>query len=97
MGNGRVTVLAVLPDRTKATVKAFLQSIPERLQTTIDTICSDMYRSYIYAAREVLGATVVADRYAEGALLNNIVTVQINCVARSANGSHSVPRCRRET
>lgn len=63
LSSGRVTVLAILPDRTKATVTAFLQSIPERLQATIDTVCSDMYRSYIYAVRDVLDATLVADRY----------------------------------
>lgn len=63
LSSGRVTMLAVLPDRTKATVTAFLQSIPERLQATIDTVCSDMYRSYIYAVRDVLDATIVADRY----------------------------------
>lgn len=61
--NGRVIVLAVLPDRKKATVKQFLQSIPQRLQRTIHTVCSDLYRSYIYATREVLDARIVADRY----------------------------------
>lgn len=64
LANGRTTVLAVLPDREKDTVKQFLQSIPKRLRRTIHTVCTDMYRGYINAAKEVLGsAVVVVDRY----------------------------------
>ena len=36
-------ILGVLPDRKKATVKAFLSSIPKRLRQTIHAVCSDMY------------------------------------------------------
>ena len=36
-------ILGVLPDRKKATVKAFLRGIPKRLRRTIYTVCSDMY------------------------------------------------------
>lgn len=61
---GRVTVLAVLPDREKATVKQFLRSIPEHLRQTIHTVCTDLYRGYINAVKEALSfADVVADRY----------------------------------
>ncbi|MCB0164922.1 MAG: ISL3 family transposase [Anaerolineae bacterium] len=60
----QVKVLAVLPNREKATVKAFLERIPTRLQRTIHTVCSDMWKAYINAAKEVLGAAVVVvDRY----------------------------------
>lgn len=60
----QVNVLAVLPDRNKETVKAFLARIPTRLQRTIHTVCSDMWKAYINAAKEVLGeAVVVVDRY----------------------------------
>lgn len=63
--DGRVTLLAVLPDRKKVTVKQFLRSIPHRLRATIDTVCTDMWIGYVNAAKEVLGskATIVVDRY----------------------------------
>jgi transposase len=62
---GHVRLLTVLPDRKKATVKRFLQSIPHRLRTTIDTVCTDMWIGYVNAAKEVLGSkvTIVVDRY----------------------------------
>jgi transposase len=62
--NGQVKVLAVLPNREKETVKAFLVRIPARLQRTIQTVCTDMWKAYINAVKEVLGETVVVvDRY----------------------------------
>jgi transposase len=60
----QVKVLAVLPNRKKETVKAFLTRIPTRLQRTIQTVCTDMWTAYINAVKEVLGqALVVVDRY----------------------------------
>ncbi len=63
--DGNVVLLAVLPDRKKATVKQFLQDIPLRLQATIDTVCTDMWDGYVNAAKEVFGSkvTIVVDRY----------------------------------
>jgi transposase len=62
--DGQVKVLAVLPNREKETVKAFLARIPTRLQRTIQTVCTDMWKAYINAVKEVLGqAVVVVDRY----------------------------------
>jgi len=60
-----ITILAVLNDRKKSTVKAFLSSIPERLKKTVTTVCSDMYDGYINAAKEVFGedVVVVIDRF----------------------------------
>jgi transposase len=64
LANGCTTVSAVLPNREKNTVKAFLQTTPKRLQRTIHSVCTDMYLGYIKAAKEVLGsAVVVVDRY----------------------------------
>ena len=61
---GEVKVLAVLPDRQKETVKAFLASRPTRVQRAIRTVCTDRYEGFIKAVKEVLGhAQVVADRY----------------------------------
>jgi transposase len=63
--DGNVVLLAVLPDRKKATVKQFLQGIPRQLRATIDTVCTDMWIGYINAVKEVLGSkvTIVVDRY----------------------------------
>lgn len=63
--DGRVTLLTILPDRKKATVKQFLSSIPERLRATIETVCTDMWIGYVNAAKEVLGSkvSIVVDRY----------------------------------
>lgn len=62
--DGQVKVLAVLPNREKETVKTFLARIPTRLQRTIHTVCTDMWKAYINAVKEVLGeAVVVVDRY----------------------------------
>ena len=58
-------ILGVLPDRKKATVKAFLQGIPKRLRRTIHSVCCDMYDGFVNAAKEVLGKRVkiVIDRF----------------------------------
>lgn len=50
--DGRVKVLAVLPNREKKTVKRLLRSIPQRLRATIHTVCVDMYQHYIDAVKE---------------------------------------------
>jgi len=61
---GQVSVLAVLPDRLKVTVKAFLEAIPAPLKATIQTVCTDMYDGYTNAVYETLpGVTVVVDRF----------------------------------
>lgn len=63
--DGQLSLLAVLANRKKETVKAFLSSIPKRLSRTIKAVCSDMYEGYINAAKEVLGQgiRVVVDRF----------------------------------
>jgi transposase len=60
-----IELLAVLEDRKKETVKAFLSSIPKRLRRTISALCSDMYEGYINAAKEVFGEriAIVIDRF----------------------------------
>jgi len=64
-----VAILAVLPDRKKATVRAFFESIPERLRPTLASVCTDMWEGYINAAREFEAAhddvtiQVVVDRF----------------------------------
>jgi transposase len=64
LSDSQLKVLAVLPDREKETVKAFLRGIPTRLQRTIHTVCTDMWSAYVNAVKEVLDqAVVVVDRY----------------------------------
>ena len=59
-----VIILAVLKYRKKATVKRFLQTIPERLIKTIKFVCSDMYDGFVNAAKEVISENIVViDRF----------------------------------
>ena len=62
--DGEVHVLAVLPDRLKATVLAWLKSIPATLRSGITTVCCDIWEGYITAVQEALpDATIVLDRF----------------------------------
>lgn len=62
--SGNLSVIAVLKDRKKETVKAFLDSIPKSLKATVKTVCTDMYDGFVNAATEVFGSqVVVVDRY----------------------------------
>jgi transposase len=61
---GDLHVLAVLPDRLKATVLAWLLSIPEAIRERITTVCTDIWDGYISAVEEALpDATIVLDRF----------------------------------
>lgn len=71
---GRLSLLGVLKDRTKATVKAFVQQIPTRFHSQLVTVCSDLYDGFINAASEVFGADkVVADRFHVAKLYRNVL------------------------
>ena len=64
LGSGRVSVVGVLEDRKKQTVKRFLRGIPARLKKRIETVCTDLYNGFINAVKEEMpAATVVADRF----------------------------------
>jgi transposase len=61
---GDLSILAVLDNRKKETVLAFLESIPEHLKKTVKSVCTDMYDGFVNAAIEVFGQqAVVVDRY----------------------------------
>jgi transposase len=61
---GGVEILAVLADRKKETVAAFLRSVPEYLRRTIECACTDMYEGFVSALEaEVPWAEVVIDRF----------------------------------
>ena len=61
---GDLSVIAVLPDRLKETVEAFLESIPSHLKKTVKSVCTDMYDGFVNSAEEVFGKRlVVIDRY----------------------------------
>jgi len=57
-------ILAVLKDRQKVTVKAFLESIPLRIRRHVTAVCSDMYEGFVNAAKEVFGkGLIIIDRF----------------------------------
>jgi transposase len=61
---GDLHLLAVLPDRKKATIVEWLKTIPAARSTCITTVCTDMWEGYITAVQEVLkDATIVIDRF----------------------------------
>jgi len=62
--SGDLSVIAVLPDREKETVKSFFDSIPNDLKRSVETVCTDMYDGFVNAAIESFGSqAVVVDRY----------------------------------
>lgn len=62
--DGHLTVLTVLADRTKATLVAWMDTIPAAIRQQIRTVCTDMWEAYVAAAREGLPhARIVIDRY----------------------------------
>jgi transposase len=61
---GGVEIVAVLADRKKETVAAFLRAIPEQLRHTIERACTDMYEGFVRAIEEeVPWAEIVIDRF----------------------------------
>ncbi len=62
---GGVSVLGVLADRKKETLKAFLGAIPARLRRTIRGVCTDMHEGYVraYFEEELPRAKVIVDRF----------------------------------
>jgi transposase len=75
---GENRVVGVLENREKATVKAFLLSIPKHLRDSVRAVCSDMYAGYTEAAREVFGAdvTITVDRFHVAKLYRSAVDGQ---------------------
>jgi len=67
--DGRVALLAILPDRKKETVRQFLETIPKRLWSTMKTVCTDMWDGYVNAVEEFAEAhtevcvEIVIDRF----------------------------------
>jgi transposase len=62
--DGSLHLLALLPDRSKATVRTWLASIPKAIRGQIRTVCTDMWEAYVNAAEEVLPqAAIVIDRF----------------------------------
>jgi transposase len=61
---GGVEILAVLADRKKETVAAFLRAIPEPLRHTVERACTDMSEGFVNAIKEEIPwAEVVIDRF----------------------------------
>ena len=61
---GETMVVAVLPDRLKETVVAWLRTIPPQRRAQITSVCTDIWEGYITALEEVLPhAKIVLDRF----------------------------------
>jgi transposase len=61
---GDLHILAVLPDRLKATVTTWLTTIPVTIRTRIATVCTDMWEGYVTAIEQVMPhALIVIDRF----------------------------------
>jgi transposase len=66
---GHVTLLGVLVDRKKETVRQFLETIPKHLRRTMEKACTDMWDGYVNAVEEFAAAhpevsiEVVVDRF----------------------------------
>jgi transposase len=60
-----LSILAVLKDRKRATVEAFLRTIPKPLRRTVRVVCTDLYSGFIGAVKAVFGTRVAicADRF----------------------------------
>jgi transposase len=64
LNDGKIRVLVVIEGRCKADIKSFFESIPSRLQKTVNSVCTDMHDAFVYASIEVFGPqAVVIDRY----------------------------------
>jgi transposase len=88
LASGRLILLTVLPDRTKATLTAWLQKVPQHIRQHIRTVCTDMWEAYVAACREVLPkARIVIDRY-------HVATHYHDCADRL--GKHQLKRLRKE-
>lgn len=62
--SGRLQVLAVLPDRLRATIAAWLKTIPESHRQQLRVVCTDMWEDYVSAVQEQLPhVTIVVDRF----------------------------------
>lgn len=69
-------ILAVLEGKEKATIKAFLSSIPDKKRKTITAVCLDMCDNYLYAAQEILSIDIpiVVDRFHVAKLYRKAIT-----------------------
>ena len=61
---GDVHIVALLPDRLKSTIVAWLNAMPVAVRERITTVCTDMWEGYVSAVEEALpSALLVIDRF----------------------------------
>jgi transposase len=64
LAGGGVEMVAVLADRQKETVAAFLRTIPEPLRRTIERACTDRDEGFVNARKEAIPwVEIVSDRF----------------------------------
>jgi len=69
-------ILCVIQGKEKASLKAFLSTIPKKKRKTITAVCVDLCDNYINAAKEVLDKNIpiVADRFHVAQLYRKALT-----------------------
>lgn len=61
---GDLHVVAVLPDRLKTSIVAWLNALPDSVRARITTVCTDMWEGYVSAVEQALpNALIVIDRF----------------------------------
>jgi transposase len=61
---GGMEIVAVLADRKKETIAAFLRAIPEPLRHTLERVCTEMSEGFVRAIEEeVPWAEIIVDRF----------------------------------
>ncbi len=73
---GKNKILGVIEGKEKASIEAFLSSIPGKKKKTITAVCVDMCNNYIEAVGSVLGSNipVVIDRFHVAKLYRQSIT-----------------------
>ena len=91
--DGQNHVLAVLPNRWRATVQSFLESIPDPLKTTVRRVCMDLWEGYASAVAAVLPkAQVVVDRFHVAIHYRDAVDALRQAECRRLNADHPPER-----
>ena len=84
----RHCVIAVLPDRRKATLETWLRQLPAEEQRAIKTVSMDMWEPYRQAVQHCLPhAAIVADRFHVMKQLNHKLDLLRRSLQRQANQS----------
>jgi len=85
--SGMLHLLAILPDRLKTTIVAWLKALPDAVRERITTVCTDMWEGYVNAVEEVLPSAQIVIESTASTLLATIVRQSTACASKRSNGS----------